>query len=567
MSDANTDRSLGELFYSTSGRWPERVFIRRFNQPLLTYGAARNVVARQIRAMHAMGLRPGSRIVCYTEDRVTMALVLTACAIAGIIPIALSPRFSIAYLERLALVAETMHVLVDDPKLADSLKSTQLQCVPVVALDGVDSGEDLAPDFAASTQGVLLVQPTAGSTGTPRLVVREHRSILRYAEHIGAELGPAPEEPERFLSVAALTHAFGVHMFGLGLSRGAEFVLPTGLDTSASASEVQALQPDVVPVTPRVLRSLMLQAGADSSPLGPRAKILLTAGGLSDVATLSKLQQAGMAIMEFYGSSEASLIALTPRGRWKPGFAGVVAKDAVVRIAPDGEILVRSPGLLRGYLGGEVTASSFYSADGFYRTGDLGDIVDDYIRIRGRKSNVFCTPEGSYIYVERVETALEGIPGVVHAILIGDGMPHLSALIVLEPAAERSDEPDGFLDENKFAKRYAEFGTAIKALNKAHERIERVGGVMLFDRRFDERAVKVVAAGKLRKDRALVNKLYGARIQSLYEARALHAAGLSGYCLALDTGEQLTLDASQRFVSKQVMFGRSAAHPVIGKGE
>lgn len=244
------------------------------------------------------------------------------------------------------------------------------------AFDLVSAAADsLTPD------ALFMVQPTPGSTGAPKLVRRSHRAFARYAKFVGSELGNLAAEP-RFLAVSALTHAFGLHTFATVLSLGAELVVPAALDTSVSLDEVRVLDPVVLPMTPRVLRSLYRQAADEGLTrqarfFGPSARALLIAGGKSDPGLLRNVEAAGIEVIEWYGSSEASLVALTPWGGRGEGYAGRIVDDTTVRVATDGELLVRSPGLMLGYGGDEGLTRSAFTGDGFYRTGDIGDISSD----------------------------------------------------------------------------------------------------------------------------------------------------------------------------------------------
>src|SRR5262249_1041019 len=154
-----------------------------------------------------------------------------------------------------------------------------------------------------------------------------------------------------------------------------------------------------LPMVPRVLRSFYRQHTQDlvhtpGRHLFPQtAKVLFLAGGRGDPELFRYCQRQGIDTIEFYGSSEASIVALTPRDGWRPDGGGRVRPDVTLRLADDGEILVRSPGLMIGYYRAEELTRQALTEDGYFRTGDLGELSPDgYLRIRGRRTDAFNTP-------------------------------------------------------------------------------------------------------------------------------------------------------------------------------
>jgi long-chain acyl-CoA synthetase len=104
-----------------------------------------------------------------------------------------------------------------------------------------------------------------------------------------------------------------------------------------------------------------------------------------------------------------------------------------VRIADNGEVLVRSPGNFLGYLGDEAATQAAYDEDGWLRTGDLGELDEDgFLAITGRTKDIVMTAAGVNISPSKLENLLKFSPFVRDAMVIGDRRPHLGALIGID---------------------------------------------------------------------------------------------------------------------------------------
>lgn len=173
--------------------------------------------------------------------------------------------------------------------------------------------------------------------------------------------------------------------------------------------------------------------------MGGRLRVLISGGAPASPELFGFFEAMGIPFLEIYGMSEtAGLIAAnrcdTPR---RPGVAGVPAKDLQLRIEEDGELLVRGPLLMSGYLD-EPSDSECFTEDGFFRTGDLARLEPDgAIAITGRKKSLLVLSTGKKLSPEPVEQALVGTP-VDAAVLVGDGRPYAVAVLFVPVAELRS---------------------------------------------------------------------------------------------------------------------------------
>jgi long-subunit acyl-CoA synthetase (AMP-forming) len=508
----------------------------------LSYGAAAAAIARAIEPLRAIASAPGSRVLCLAEDTIPLALLLLAAGYAGVIPAAVSPLFSAEYVAGVARQIDARAVFTT-PAFAERAAALGL---PLACHDGRGPGgidDDGAPAqpapadlrlfgagdadpraiatlrrLAASVHpgDPFLLQPTAGSTGTPKLVWRPYEAFARYARFVGGEVGKlgAPA-PLRMLAICSLTHAFAGHMFALAMRLGAELAVPRRIDTRASLAEVRALDPDLLPMTPRVLAAMVRQAQSRAEPriFGPRARLLISAGGKGNAQSFERLRAEAVEVIEIYGSSEASIVAVTPLGGWRPGCAGVPVGDVELRFAADGELLVSSPGLALGYHG-DPDRGGLVGGDGFYRSGDIGRLDEaGYLEVLGRKRDVFSTPEGSNIYPDRIEILLEALDGVDQALVLGDGKSFVTAhLVIRDPPPGEASAIDSAAD----AALYEQFGQALMALKSRLELIEQVVAFALYRRPFPDAVYRTVAGAKVARDRRAFAAGFAAIADRLY---------------------------------------------------
>jgi long-chain acyl-CoA synthetase len=152
----------------------------------------------------------------------------------------------------------------------------------------------------------------------------------------------------------------------------------------------------------------------------------------------------GLALYEGYGMTEDSSYShASTAEHHAPGYVGVPMAGVQVRISPEGEILIKSPGALAGYYRQpELTAASF-TEDGFFRTGDLGERrADGLLKITGRAKEIFKTAKGKYVAPAPLENSLNAHPMVEMSLVSGVGQPAAYAYVLLaEHLRPRLAEP------------------------------------------------------------------------------------------------------------------------------
>ncbi len=177
------------------------------------------------------------------------------------------------------------------------------------------------------------------------------------------------------------------------------------------------------------------------------AKIQHLVGGrarffISGSASLSKqvaewFDAAGVPVLEGYGLTESTAASCVNLPfDYRIGTVGPPLPGTEVVIAADGEILMRGPGIMRGYHNSPEATEEVLSADGWLHTGDIGEMVDGYLKVTDRKKDLIKTSGGKYVAPQKIETVFKAVCPYSSQILVhGEGRKFCSALITLDPDA------------------------------------------------------------------------------------------------------------------------------------
>jgi len=228
----------------------------------------------------------------------------------------------------------------------------------------------------------------------------------------------------------------------------------------------------------------------------------------------------GMPLIEGYGLTEGGVVTMNPLDRPRPGSIGKALPGVDVRLAEDGELLVKSPCLFERYLNDPVTTAEVLR-DGWLHTGDIAHVdSEDYIFITGRKKELIVSSSGKKIYPSRVENLFKTEPLISQVLLIGDRLPYLTALLTINrAAAEALKGMDGW-DGEDIAQALpvkAEIQRAIARVNRQLAPFEQVRKHRVLSREFSIDHGELTATMKVRRSRALEN--FKEDIAELYAGR------------------------------------------------
>ena len=541
----STALTVPAMFLAAAREYPARTFLRWMQGGRAwrwSYAEAAGRIAELCDRLGEHGVGPGDRVVVYTGEAVPSILLHLACAHLGAVFAPFDTRSTPALCE-LCQKLDAAAVLTTLDRAAE-VRDVGLSVVAIgaggePATDDPEPGrpfpdgamaalERLARDLTGDS--LYMLQPTSGTTGGSKLVMRRHRAFARVSRVLGADLGldRAAEPAQRILVVQALTHGFGQYLLATGLALAAELSVTSRIDTATPLGELRELDPTYVGFTPRVIRALVQDNGGAAAPrrlLGPSARLLLTGGARSDDDLLRLLHDQGLQIVEVYGASEFSLVAATRPGQWEPGWVGPVLPDAELRTAPDGELLARTSVMMAGYHGEAELTRAAFTDDGFYRTGDRVEIDGrGMLRYMTRARDMFNLFDGSNVSPAPGEDRMAALPWVEQVVLVGDQRPFVAALVVPHASLR---EPLAAL--SGALRRQVEVD--VGRLNCALEPGARIRRVALLDEPLAAEHYQVVANGKLRRVRSAIGELEAGAIAALYGTKA--AAPQNGRALPL----------------------------------
>jgi long-chain acyl-CoA synthetase len=141
-------------------------------------------------------------------------------------------------------------------------------------------------------------------------------------------------------------------------------------------------------------------------------------------------QSAGILILEGYGLTETTgAVTVNTAQAFRFGTVGRPLRDVKLRIEEDGEILIKSQKVMPGYYKNEKATQDAFKEDGWFRSGDIGEIKDGYLRITDRKKDLLKTAGGKYIAPQKIELQLGLSPYITHSVIIADRRKYAVALI------------------------------------------------------------------------------------------------------------------------------------------
>jgi long-chain acyl-CoA synthetase len=256
--------------------------------------------------------------------------------------------------------------------------------------------------------------------------------------------------------------------------------------------------------------------------LGGRIETLVSGSAPLSPAVARWFAAAGLPILEGYGMTECSGASFVNRpGAVKIGTVGQALPGTEVRIAEDGEILLRAGGVMRGYHELPAETAQVLLADGWAATGDVGELdAQGYLRITDRKKDLVKTSGGKYIAPSQIEGALKAAsPLIGQVVVVAQGRKHVSALITLDRdsgtawAGSRGLAPDAVL-AGEHPQVQAELEAAVEAVNVGLNRWETVKQFRILPAELSVEAGELTPSLKIK--RAVVNERYADVIESIY---------------------------------------------------
>ena len=257
--------------------------------------------------------------------------------------------------------------------------------------------------------------------------------------------------------------------------------------------------------------------------LGGRTQYAVSGGAALSERLGHFFRGAGVTVLEGYGLTETTAAATVNRpDRVKIGTVGLPLPGVAIRIAEDGEILIRGVNVFPGYWRNEAATKEVFTEDGWFRTGDVGELDEEgFLRITGRKKEMIVTAGGKNVAPAVLEDRLRSHGLISQCMVVGDGKPFVAALITLDPEAfelwkERNGKP---ADATIAALRddpdlVAAVQSAVDDANQAVSRAESIRKFRILDGDFTQEAGQLSV--KLGIRRSVLLKDFAADIEALY---------------------------------------------------
>lgn len=512
----------------------------------------------------AAGVKPGDRVGLMGDTRLEWTLADFAILTAGAVTVPIYPSSSDSQFAWIIKDAGIRVVLAESQVARDGIGT--LDDAPATfgldadAMDALAAAGTQVTDeqLAAAAADVTLsdlatIIYTSGTTGRPKGAMLTHRNLVVHCKNVelDPDFGGFVQGETRVLLFLPLAHVFARIVAIVALGAGA--VIGFAPSHKTLAADMKSFKPTWIPLVPRVLETIYnradtsmhglkktifrwsakvardysrsREAGGASSGLRVRyriadrlvlGKIRALLGGqmayfLAGGARLTPeighfFRGLGVEVLQGYGLTETTgAHAGSPD---KTGLMGTVGKPIAggdVTLAEDGEILTRGINTFAGYWNApEATAAVM--RDGWFATGDLGQIVDGALTVVGRKKELLVLSSGKNVQPAVLEDAMRSHPAIQDTVVVGEGKHFVSALVALDEAllpawlvAHKLPEMD--VAEASRNDRVRELvGRAIAAANEHVSRAEAIKEFRILPRGFSEAREEVTASLKVRRD-------------------------------------------------------------------
>ena len=537
-------------------------------QPV-TWADAGRTVDELANGLLALGIAKGDSFAVIARTSLEWALFDFALALVGAIgaPIyASSSRHDVLYLlEDSAAVG----VLVEDDEQRAKIEGSGVTHVLSFAdLDGLrERGRAFAAerphDLAARADSIapddlFTFIYTSGTTGPPKGCMIRHRNYYAMVQK-GDELEERLTRPgDVMLLYLPLAHNYGrlLHLSAAYIG----FTIAFLADPARTAAELPRVRPTIFPSVPRVYEKIH-DAVVDRFNSGSPVKQRIARWALSVGYRVSRLRQAkqpvpallaaqyrladrlvysqvkarlggrlrianaggaplgrevaeffhaiDILILEGYGLSEVTTAATVNRpSDFKFGTVGKPMPGVEIRIAEDGEILIRSNTVFAGYHGDPEATRAVLDDEGFVHTGDVGHLDEDgFLVITDRKKDIIVTAGGKNVAPQNLENDLKAHRVVSQALVVGDRLPYIAALVTVDPEAATG------LDADEVRARVQQ---AVDDVNRDRSGFEQIKRFLVLPREFGAAEDEVTPTLKLR--RKVILEHFAAEIAGLYEA-------------------------------------------------
>ena len=557
-----SDLTVGPLFRQRAAVYGSKVL---FELPAETGGGSLTWRDAQERVdTYARGLlaldEPESvaPVAILSENRPEMALLDLACLTSGLVDVVVpanATEADVGYILRHAhvrtAVVSTRQQLLKVQRHDESLPDLR-RIVTIDPLEDVDPGvlslnrvlERVAKvprDVPRRRgEGVAIgdratVMYTSGTTGTPKGIQFSHRNLVSKRFYRALAL-PEIGDTDVFLSYLPLFHTFGRYLEMLGsIFWGAKYCFLLDPSVEALVDGMRRYRPSVFISVPQKWMQLYEAITQRADPLtandaqvlqathavtGGRLRWGLSAAGHLDPAIFRFFQKQGVELLSGFGMSEATGgITMTPPSQYRDGSLGLALPGIEITLADDGELLMRGPYVMMGYLDPPDGAPSF-DADGWFHSGDLMQTdAHGHLRLVDRKKEIYKNVKGQTIAPQRIENLFREFESVGRVFLVGDHKPYNTLLVYPNPQYQEMDfasmPPDEVRDH---------FRSLVVSVNRFVAPFERVVDFAIIDRDLEADQGELTPKGTPKRKTVVEN--FASVIDALYRRADLQVGGV-----------------------------------------
>jgi long-chain acyl-CoA synthetase len=343
-------------------------------------------------------------------------------------------------------------------------------------LSGPYAGFTIAflPDPLRTAEALLQVRPSV-LPSVPRVYEKVHTAVLaKFAQETGAK------------------------------RRIIDWALAVGRRVSALRQQGAAI-PRTLELQRRVAHKLVYSKVIDR--IGGRIRIAISGGAPLGREVAEFFDALGLTILEGYGLTECTSAATVNRvGRYRLGTVGPALPGTELKLADDGELLIRSPTVFAGYYKDDAGTREVLDDDGWLHSGDIAEIDDEgFVTITDRKKDILITAGGKNVAPANLENELKSHREISQAIVIGDRRPFIAALLTLDPEATAG------LSE---AERDARVQAIVDEVNRERSRYEQIKRFVILPRDFTVEDGEVTPTLKLKRN--VVLEHFSSQVESIY---------------------------------------------------
>ncbi|GAB4298695.1 MAG: hypothetical protein Kow0098_24290 [Ignavibacteriaceae bacterium] len=487
------------------------------------------------------------KVAFLTENSLTMAILDLACLTSGIVNVMIPANSVEEHIKFILEQTAASLLFVSDEKQLNKTRRFRSELPGLkktVLLSGRSSEAGVISfneflEGSASNNGNTTIQDpesvnikslatimyTSGTTGEPKGIMFSHLNIV-YKRFCRAMALPEIGEQDRFLAYLPLFHTFGRYLEMMGsVFWGAEYVFMENPSADTMIANMRQVKPTIFISIPkkwmelyeRIISIVDIETEEDekiqevvNQVTGGNLKWGLSAAGYLSPDVFKFFRKYSIELMSGFGMTEATGgITMTPPGKYIPNSLGCALPGIKIKVAEDGELLIKGAYVMTGYFGEDTSVT--FTPDGWLPTGDIMQMDENgFIEIIDRKKEIYKNIKGETIAPQKIENYFRDFDSVKQVFLVGDHRPFNTVLIY--PNFEQENSLLNEMDQKQLQEY---FSSTIVTVNKFLAPFERILDFRIIDRAFSAEKGELTPKGTYK--RRVIEKNFAKLIDSMYE--------------------------------------------------